>query len=278
MTSRGTGLGKLILCGEHAVVYGYPALAMAVDRGTTVTIEETGRPLEIVGLDDPRLEAAVRTVVGDGVRVSIRSDLPIGRGMGSSAALAVALVRAAHGDVSAEECFERAFRVERVFHGNPSGVDHAVSARGGLVRYQRAPLILEDRPVPSWRLVVLDTGTAGDTAALVAGVASRRPAVDADLAAIGSLVDEVDRHLADGRAVGELLDENQRLLGRIGVSTPRIEDLCAVARKAGAYGAKLAGAGGGGVVVAIAPDPDAVVRAAAEHDIPAFEVGIGRTP
>lgn len=137
MTASGTGRGKLLLCGEHAVVYGHPAIAFAVDRRTTVTLTERPGPTEICSVHaDERLLAALAGVVEpEGLRVEVSTDLPVGRGMGSSAALAVALVRAraalAGEAPDPDEVYERAMPIERAFHGNPSGVDVAVSARGG---------------------------------------------------------------------------------------------------------------------------------------------------
>lgn len=278
---RGWGAGKLILCGEHAVVYGHPAIALAVDRGTTVTLRERPGPTGpgVSDVDDPRLRAALLAVLPeDGLAVDITTTLPIGRGMGSSAALAVALVRAEAArrgvPLSFDEAFARAFAVERVFHGEPSGVDHGVSLRGGVVRYLRAGPSFTALPTPSWRLVVLDSGIAGDTGALVAGVRARRvePAVEAALVRIGALVGEAERALGDPAALGEILDENHARLTEIGVSTPALDGLVGLARAAGAFGAKLAGAGGGGVVIALVEEAGAVLAAAAKARVPAFEV------
>lgn len=272
LTGRGSAGGKLILCGEHAVVYGHPAIALGVDRGTRVTMREVDGALRVVdadghALDDPRLREAVATLIPEGWEVRVSSELPIGRGMGSSAALAVALVRAeadARGlTLTAEGVHERAFAVERKFHGNPSGIDHAVAARGGVVRYRRTlegPEITP-LPVPDWALVVLDSGEEGNTAALVAGVGARRPGIDPLLDRIGEVVTEAEKHLHDPVAVGRLLLENHALLVAIGVSTPRLNDLVAAAVQCGATGAKLAGAGGGGVVIALTADPAPVLAA-----------------
>lgn len=283
----GRGLGKLILCGEHAVVYGHAALAFAVDRATEVTVEPRAgrRALTDSDVSDPRLEAALDAVLpAEGLTVRIRSDLPVGRGMGSSAALAAALVRARAALDGArptfEALFERALPVERVFHGNPSGLDVAVALRGGFLLYRRGPP-LQAVPVEvsvPWQVVVLDTGRAGNTADLVAGVASRRPAIDAALERIGALVLDVRAHLPDPVAVGALLDENQSLLEQIGVSDPDIERLVALARAAGAHGAKLSGAGGGGIVIALVTDPEPVLRAARAAGVTAFTAAIGGAP
>ncbi len=281
MAGTGAGAGKLILCGEHAVVYGHPALAFAVDRHTEVALRPGPRRVR-AAVDDPRLGRALDAArIPPGVEVHVRSTVPVGRGMGSSAALAVALVRAGaalRGEaLSADEAFARALPVERVFHGNPSGLDVAVAARGGFVAFRRGPPAriepIEAR-VP-WSAVVLDTGIAGDTAALVAAVASRRPGVDPLLARIGALSAQAREALADPAALGEIATENHRLLAAIGVSHPEVERLVALAVGAGATGAKLSGAGGGGVVLAVARDPEPILRAARRAGVTAFACAVG---
>jgi mevalonate kinase len=191
--------------------------------------------------------------------------------MGSSAALAVGTIRALHGiNLPFTTVDELAFRVERVFHGNPSGIDHAVSALGGVLAYRRgeAPVSLElPRPL---RLVVIDTGAPGDTAAMVAGVRARGRHDLLD--AVGAVAERVIAGLASGADCGELFDENQRLLRALGVSTPALDAACAALGRAGARGAKLAGAGGGGVAFGVVDDVD---RALAElRGFRAFAVSI----
>lgn len=269
--------GKLILSGEHAVVYGYRAIAIAVSRGTTVTLRPRPGPsaIEASVIDDARLWPALSTVIpAEGFGVSIASDLPIGCGMGSSAALAVATVRAvarAEGrEADFAEIYERAFVIERVFHGTPSGIDHTVSAMGGAVLYRKgeAPVALAlGAPL---RLVVANTGTPGNTAEMVAGVRARNP--ERELRRIGAITEMVSAHLQRGEDVGALLDENHRMLQAIGVSTPRLDAVCAAMRSAGATGAKLAGAGGGGVAIAVGGDPAALIAAAVSLGCEAFEV------
>jgi mevalonate kinase len=275
--SIGHGNGKLLLCGEHAVVHGFPAIAFAVDRGTIVHLSSRPGPTRIGSPHaDHRLVAALRGVLPEeGLDVDVETDLPVGRGMGSSAALAVALVRARDGaDLGPDVVYDRAMPIERAFHGNPSGVDVAVSARGGCLWFRRGdPPVREPLRPGDWSIAVLDSGTAGDTAALVAGVAARRPGIDADLERIGGLVHEARAVLDDPVALGPLLTENHELLRRIGVSTPVLDDLVGFALGAGALGAKLAGAGGGGVVLALCPSGGAsrVVAAAGDRGITAFE-------
>jgi mevalonate kinase len=269
---RGVGAapGKLILSGEHAVVYGYRAVAAAVSLCTRVEVNVRPGPsgVDTSAIIDDRVWPALATIVpADGVGVTITSDLPVGCGMGSSAALAIATLRALAAlegrEPSFEELFERGFFPERVLHGNPSGVDHAVSALGRVVVYRRRdpPEILPiDVPKPLL-LVVADTGSPGDTAKMVAGVRDRAPT--AELRSIGALTEMVAAHLQRGEDPGALFTENHRLLRRIGVSTPRLDHACAAMVDAGATGAKLAGAGGGGVAIGVVdPDTEARVRAA----------------
>ncbi len=274
------GTGKLILVGEHAVVHGQPAIAFAVDRGTTVTLRAAEGPTRLrPDLQDTPLRDAICAVVGtSGVEVTLATDLPIGRGMGSSAALAVALARAWHAwsapdapPLAGDALFDAAMPTERAFHATPSGLDVAVSVHGGVLRYRRGPP-LSWRPLapPTWSVVVLDSGTAGPTGPLVAGVTARRPAIDPLLDRIGGLVDAAEGALHDPATLGPILDENHALLRDIGVSTPALDGLCALARRAGAHGAKLSGAGGGGVVIALVTDPEPVLAAARVAGVPAF--------
>jgi len=281
---RGEGHGKVLLAGEHAVVYGHPALAVAVDRATRVEVELHDGPTRVDSpFGDERVDVAIRRVLGaDGQRVRISTDLPVGRGMGSSAALAVALAHAVSEvtdgrALTPQETYDRAMPLEREFHGNPSGVDVAVSCEGGCLWFQRrtdpsGAVVGHREPVAlgPWSLVVLDSGRVGDTRELVAGVASRRPGIDGQLERIGQLVHEARAAMGDPRALGAVLTENHARLRAIGVSTPELDDLVERARSAGARGAKLAGAGGGGIAIAIVDDPGPVLSAAEARGVVAF--------
>ena len=256
---------------------------MAVDRGTTVTLTRRSGPTAIDGAPfrDARLKTALAVVLPpQGIGVTLTTDLPVGRGMGSSAALAVALIRARASlegrTADFAECHRLGFDIERVFHGNPSGVDHTVSAMGGGVQYRRGQPI-EPLSLPPLTLVVIDTGIAGNTAELVAGVAAL-PDAETRLAAIGQVTQKVATALhGPPQVLGALLVENHRLLRDIGVSTPQLDALVDAALSAGAYGAKLAGAGGGGVVLALTEDPEPVIRAAGALGSAAFVAGVAPT-
>jgi len=279
----GSAPGKLILLGEHAVVYGHPAVAAAVDLRSTVTLTPAVGATRIrrSSFQDQRLQRAVaRALPPEGLAVDISSELPPGRGMGSSASIAVAMVRAA-ASLRGERpdratLFERSLELERIFHGEPSGVDNAVALRGGLLRFRRGPpLELEAlEPGRPLHLVILDSGSAGSTAAMVASVRAAMPGVEPSLAAIGALVERSCGLLDQPRALGEAFNENQALLRQLGVSTPALDELCELARRHGALGAKLSGAGGGGVVIALVEPTrqPGLLRAAQRRGLLAFPV------
>ena len=153
--------GKLILSGEHSVVYGQPAIAIPVSRGVRVYLERFNGETHMPGAD-ALLQRALRSILPpDGLKVRMESNLPLGRGMGSSAALAVACLRAlasmCHEPLPFESAFARAFSMERVFHGNPSGVDHAVSASGQAVFYKKGHEVpvIDQLEIPNLSLVVI---------------------------------------------------------------------------------------------------------------------------
>ena len=148
---------------------------------------------------------------------------------------------------------------ERVFHGNPSGVDAAVAARGGCVVYRKGEALDPVRVRGPLLLCVGNTGMASSTRSMVDSVARlrdrKRDLVDKAFDAIATLVQNARLAIEAGDrfALGRLMDLNQMPPGRLFLSTPEIERMCGLAREAGAFGAKLTGAGGGGCVLALVP-------------------------
>jgi mevalonate kinase len=272
----GDGHGKLILTGEHAVVYGHPAIAVGITTKTTVTVASHQGPSELVAdQTDAKLHEVLGALCPTDCRVSVTSELPIGRGMGSSAALSVALVRAladANGrQLSQAEVYSGAMAAERIFHSNPSGLDAMVSSRGGVLYFKKGETPLHEQlEVPKWGIIVLDSGETGSTATMVEQVAERRPAIDPLLTEIGQITEAAKTVLHDPHQVGELLTTNHRLLREIGVSTQTLDELTALALEAGATGAKLSGAGGGGVVIAVAENAEYVLSRVRARGAEAF--------
>jgi mevalonate kinase len=283
MSTWGSGCGKLILLGEHAVVYGHPAIAVGLSKQTEVILDPRPGPTRIVeaNIQDARLtELISKALPPEGLAVRIRSELPTGRGMGSSAALCVALIRAREAltanEPTLDEIHAAGFELEAIFHGTPSGIDHAVAAHGGALFYRKGeePEILDMPPIQA---VVLDSGRSGNTAQMVAAVADRRPSIDFALAQLGEFAGIARNQLSDTTLLGELMIEAHALLKTIGVSTQTLDELVALSMANGAIGAKLSGAGGGGVVIALCPEnPDALLQAALDRGIQAFTCTLPR--
>ncbi len=293
MSVRAEASGKVILLGEHAVVYGVPAIAAGIAQGaaaeaslsegpSSLTIERpadaesrpTSSPDRVTSSADPTdLGRALAALIDapdhpkiQAVSITASSALPPGAGLGSSAALGVAVARAAilasSREPSIAEVLDRATAWERVFHGNPSGIDTMAAARGGCFRYTRAhgasPLVLR-RDIT---LVVGNTGVVSSTRTMVEGLAKlrerKREMVDKGVEGIAALVENAALAIEAGdvTGLGKLMDLNQMLLAGLMLSTDVIETLCAIARENGALGAKLTGKGGGGCVIALAGSDD----------------------
>lgn len=281
----GRSHGKAILIGEHAVVYGAAAIALpvpsveAIAQVELLPAGETSRltsrlhsgPFATLPAELTPVAAAVHaaaTAVGldpDRIHLRIGSQVPIGRGMGSSAAVAAAVVEAvadaAGAQLTSEMRHELIQTSERVAHGNPSGLDARTVVSDQPVRFLRR------RPqgsVPVARptsFVIADSGVSASTAVAVANVRARREAapqvVDAVIEELGALVDPVAAALGSGdmTALGAGMTRAHQLLREIGVSSPVLDDLVGGALAAGSPGAKLTGSGGGGCVLALAASP-----------------------
>jgi len=295
-TDIGIGYGKVILLGEHSVVYGKHAIACPIPLTMRAVVEDNGKGVELLiprwGIEyqlakPPEQRRSFEKASGlimdqlglsdRDMRIEVFPDVPRGMGMGGSAALAVAIIRALdihyRLGLSDEEINNLAYQSEMVAHGEPSGIDNTVATYGQPLIFRKGtPPLVEPLHIPEpLSLVVGMTRTEGLTARTVSNV---REAHDRQPKLYDKIFNDIDALVLQGitaiqnnerRTLGELMNVCQGLLNALQVSTPEIERLVSIARGAGALGAKLTGGGGGGAVIALCEDNAKEVQAAMER-------------
>jgi len=283
--AQGKGFGKTILFGDHFVVYGLPAIASAIGDYTLSIVEPADRT-EIVDnrpategykqkkADEMRREFdALFKFFGidqekEPLRIELSGNLFCTSGVGASAALATSTARAINElkglGMDDEKINEAAYAAEEAGSGKPSGIDNTCSTFGGLLWFAKnlegGPNTMEritaKEPV---EIVLGNTGITQETKAVVGDVARAR---DEDPEGFKALFSEYDRLVKDARpalesgdweTIGRLMDRNQELLRKIGVSCNELEQLIGIAKDNGALGAKLTGTGRGGYMIALTP-------------------------
>lgn len=278
--------GKVILLGEHAVVYGVPAIACALDIGATArasllephatsVLEFEGNKIS-VSSEHPIGKAflsLIEALQSPPVRVTLACAIPSRCGLGASAAHGVAIARAilraiGHKDPERRLTLTGATAWEKVFHGTPSGVDIATVLSGSCIRYRIGAPVKQLAVPQSLVLVVAIADAPASTKDMVDRVAhfkkDRTARWNEIERSIAACVEMAEKCIESGRQVelGEELDRNHAYLRLLGLSTPAIERARIAAKNAGALGAKLTGSGGGGAIIALTKDDPSAVQAA----------------
>ena len=292
---KGAGFGKVILFGEHFVVHGVPGIVSAIDSTNDAEVKKTAKGITVKDVRKAakgyaeekkaqQLESIDRILKAMGIEpTSVAFDIWLGgnlpgfSGLGASAASSVAIARAIAEEIgkkfSDEQINEIAYEAEKAYAGTPSGIDNTAATFGGLLWFEKnmkgGPNTIEklriQKPV---EIVIGSTGVVANTKAMVEGVAERKrnhpEKYDAlfEQAEAIALIGRKALNEYDLKKVGELMNDNHRLLKEIEVSHEKLDLLVDVARKQGAYGAKLTGGGGGGCMVALTPGKDSQEKVA----------------
>ena len=283
--SKTHAYGKLILFGEHFVVYKVPALVGAVAAYTDCEFEFTESPgLEVIDnrpavpnykvtkkeegdkalnlvLDHFKLDPSQK-----GIKMTFGGDLCCASGIGASAAQVVALARAINLecklDLSEDEINAAGYEGEKGYHGTPSGIDNTAATFAGVLKFQRTdtdPIFIKKKIKEPIRIVYASTGITSSTTKVVGDVKAKKeadPAWFADLLSqYETLVEKAENALDafDLEEIGRLLNENHTLCQKLTVSCEELDNLVDAARSAGAIGAKMSGTGRGGLMLALAP-------------------------
>lgn len=285
MSAIASAPAKVILLGEHAVVYGQPAIAIPVSSlraSVSVTFDSQGKETLRIFSDDASVsgmtvpsvdgvEDALVTAVRlaterleielSGATITIHSDIPVASGLGSGAAVTTAIIRALAEVVSKklpeDEINAMVYEVERIFHGTPSGIDNTVIVYERPIFFVRNHPFEQIQPRQPLHILIGDTGIRASTKHAVTDVRhlleTQPEQFQPIVAAIGGLVWQARNCIEHGQIdqLGNLMMRNHELLQSLTVSSPELDRLVRAALDAGALGAKLSGGGRGGNMIAL---------------------------
>jgi mevalonate kinase len=274
--------GKIILFGEHTVVYGYPALAVPVTQvQATATVSENSRggimieapninlSAELSGFERDNPLAFVINSVFSSLQISnppactvyLQSTIPVASGLGSGAAISIAIIRALSTflgqPMQDEQVNKLAFETEKLYHGTPSGIDNTVITYAKPVYYIRKKPIRTFHVGAAFTILIADTGVSAPTKESVAAVRmlweSNKHHWEKVFSSVGEIVWCARQAIERGDSVelGKLMNANHSLLQELSVSSKELDQLVNAALKSGALGAKLSGGGRGGNMIAL---------------------------
>ena len=286
--AQNIGYGKTILFGEHFVVYGLPAVASALGSYTTAKVErdEAGNGLTLI--DDrpetpgykkgkkPEQDDSMQKIFSamnidldkNPLKIALGGNLVAASGVGASAASCAAIARALSEyfnlNLSDEKINAIAYEGEKGYHGTPSGIDNTAATYGGLIWFKKdlegGPNTIERiKMKEAVELVIGNSGITSNTKEVVADIRAKKEAepekYDKIFSEYGQLVKEAREALEQFNVerIGELMDKNHGLLQQINISCKELDEMVAIAKEAGALGAKLTGTGRGGLIIALTP-------------------------
>ena len=274
--------GKIILFGEHAVVYGRPALAVPVTQvHADAEVIDSNRPGIWIDAPDIDLHAELNTLSSDhpiaavihnflfisrvspfpNFQAKITSTIPVASGLGSGAAVTVALTRAlsSHLDypMNNEEVSAFTYEIEKLHHGTPSGIDNTVVTYAKPVYFIKGQSIETFKVGHPFTIVIGNTGISAPTRESVGDVKKLWEADKTNWEGVFDQIGEIAKQARKAiesdkwNELGGLMNQNHALLQEMTVSSPELDTLVSAARKAGASGAKMSGGGRGGNMIAL---------------------------
>lgn len=235
--------GKVILFGEHAVVYGKMALVASISLGVRAQVVMNG------GVDKTEIVKKAIEVAGgsQNLQIKIESELPVGSGLGSSAAVSACVIKAVREylgkPIDQDELFQLTMECEKVAHGNPSGVDPASVVYGGLIAYTKGQpferLVIKN-PI---KLLLVNTGKPRESTREMVELVAKNPDRENIIEEIGEIATLAKAEMVEGREIHQLINKNGILLEKLGVVGEKVKKLSHKLREMGAS-VKITGAGG----------------------------------
>ncbi len=305
MKSKASAPGKVILFGEHFVVYGVKAILCSIDKRVTVTAEKIKENKILIQSNIGNLELEPNKSISEinsplkpfyylankiiqnkntGIKVTVESEIPSGIGLGSSSACCVAgaaAISKLFSDISKDEILKLAIEAEKTIFQNTSGADCTVCTFGGIMEYDKENGFSKIESEPNFHLVIANSNIEHSTELVVKDVKSFKEKNEDDFSKLckdeTKLIEDVLKLLKENniKGLGEKINQNQKYLETIGISNETIRNMIRVG-SASSYGAKITGAGGGGCVFALSDDTnlDETINQFREKNYDCFSVKI----
>jgi len=280
LKSKASAPGKVILFGEHFVVYGIKSILCSINKRVTVTAEKTNERKISINSEIGKLVLEPNESISEinsplkpfyylankaikdqniGLKIQIESEIPLGAGLGSSSACCVAGAAAIFklfGEISKEKILEIAIEAEKTIYQNTSGADCTVSTYGGLMEYDKNNGFRKIEDEPNFQLVIANSDIEHSTESMVSKVKefeNQNKDKFYELSSLEStLVNDVLKLIKENKIkeIGEKVNLNQKFLEEIGISNEKLEDMIKIGQTL-SYGAKITGSGGGGCIFAL---------------------------